>query len=271
MQLLKIEWLKLKKYPSFWWMLGITALTYPLINLMFYSLFQNVISKKDMAGAIAKSVLGNPFAFPETWHSVAYFSSFFVMVPAILVIMIITNEYQYKTSRQNIIDGWSRDQFMISKLLDVAIITGIVTLMYVITAAVYGFTVKEDAVIGSWSENIKYIPLFMLQTFAQLTLAFLLGFLVKKAFIALGIFIFYYLIIENVIVGYLRKQDISARRFLPFEISDRLIPDPKFFGKFNEEAYNKTLSQINEHIVYTIVLTSFVWWLCFYLYKKKDI
>jgi ABC-2 type transport system permease protein len=59
--LLKIEWLKIKKYPAFWWMLGIVALTYPGINYMFYNVFLELTSKKDMAGAIAKSLLGNPF------------------------------------------------------------------------------------------------------------------------------------------------------------------------------------------------------------------
>ncbi|KAI9437918.1 hypothetical protein F5148DRAFT_1294067 [Russula earlei] len=131
MELIKIEWLKIKKYPAFWWMLGIVALTYPGINLMFYNIFLTITTRKDMTGAIAKQLIGNPFAFPEVWHSVAFFSSIFVVIPAILVIMIITNEYQYRTHRQNIIDGWSRNQFMTSKMMDVAIITVVVTIAYV--------------------------------------------------------------------------------------------------------------------------------------------
>src|ERR1700761_3667028 len=99
MELLRIEWLKIKKYPAFWWMLGIVALTYPGINLGCYNIYLDITSRKDMTGAIAKSILGNPFSFPEVWHSVAYYSSIFVLIPAILVIMIITNEYQYRTHR----------------------------------------------------------------------------------------------------------------------------------------------------------------------------
>jgi len=37
--LIKIEWLKIKKYPAFWWMLGIVALTYPGINYMFHHVY----------------------------------------------------------------------------------------------------------------------------------------------------------------------------------------------------------------------------------------
>lgn len=104
LSLIKIEWLKIKKYPAFWWMLGIVALTYPGVNLLFYNVYQQLTEKKDFTSTIAKQLFGNPFAFPETWHSVAFFSSCFVIVPAILVIMMITNEYQYKTHRQNVIN-----------------------------------------------------------------------------------------------------------------------------------------------------------------------
>ncbi len=270
MSLLKIEWLKIKKYPAFWWMLGIVALTYPGINLLFYNVYKELTTKKDFTSTIAKSLFGNPFAFPETWHSVAYFSSIFIIVPAILVIMVITNEYQYKTNRQNVIDGWSRDQFVTSKILDVLIIAIVATLMYVATAAGYGFTIKEDNT-AKWSENIKYIPLFFLQTFAQLTIAFFLGFLIKKAFIALGAFLFYYLILENIAIGFLKFKNIRGGRFFPLELSDRLIPGPKFFSRFDEAAYTRNISLINQHIIYTVVFTAAIWALCYYIYKKRDL
>lgn len=270
LSLIKIEWLKIKKYPAFWWMLGIVALTYPGINLLFYNFYKEITTKKDFTSTIAKQLFGNPFAFPETWHSVAFFSSIFVIIPAILVIMIITNEYQYKTHRQNVIDGWSRNQFITSKILDVAIITIVATLMYVATATAYGFTIKDDN-SAHWSEEVKYIPLFLLQTFAQLTVAFLLGFLIKKAFIALGIYIFYFAVIENIIVGLMKFKKIPGSRFLPLEISDKLIPGPKFFGRFDEAGYKLSLSHINQHIVYTIVLTAAIWGLCYFIYKKQDL
>jgi len=273
MELIRIEWLKIKKYPAFWWMLGIVALTYPGINLMFYNIFLNITTRKDMTGAIAKSLLGNPFAFPEVWHSVAYFSSWFVMVPAILVIMIITNEYQYRTHRQNIIDGWSRNEFMVSKLMDVVIITIVATIAYLLTAGIFGLVVKDENTTSSWTEQIKYIPLFMLQTFAQLTLAFLLGFLVKKAFIALGLFLFWFLVVENMLRGLFHWLKLSEDlyHYLPLGISNRLIPFPQAIGKLDADGYAKALAQINPHIAYTVVLTAAIWWLCFSVYKKRDL
>ncbi len=267
--LLRIEWLKIKKYPAFWWMLGMVALTYPGVNLIFYNVYKNLTLKKD-TGAIAQTLFGNPFAFPETWHSVAYFSSCFVTIPAILVIMIITNEYSFKTHRQNIIDGWSRSAFITSKIFDVAIISIVATIMYVLTAVVYGFWLNKTDTIG-WTTELHYIPLFLLQTFAQLSLAFFLGFIIRKSFIALGIFMFYVLIVENILVGILKFKKIPLGRFLPLEISDKLIPSPKFIGNFNEEAYTLALAQVNQHIALTIVFTAFIWGACFYIYERKDL
>jgi len=266
--LIKIEWLKIKKYPAFWWMLGIVALTYPGINLLFYEVYHNLTSKKDMSAGIVKSLLGNPFAFPEAWHSVAFFSSFFIVVPAIMVIMLITNEYNYKTHKQNIIDGWSRNQFMTSKVLDVAIVALVATITYFITAACFGIFSTDSY---DWTEQLQYIPLFFLQTFAQLSIAFLLGFLMKKAFIALGIFIFYSLIVEKIAVGLMKAFANDMGRFLPMEISNRLIPPPKFLRRINVDAYDKSLQIINEHIIYTILLTAGIWWLCYAVYKKRDL
>src|SRR5215217_6317706 len=115
--LLKTEWLKIRKYRAFWWMTGIIALSYPGINYLFFSIYKGLIEKGNTASHILLS-LGNPFAFPEAWHTVSYLSSFFVFIPSVVVIMFITNEYTYKTHRQNIIDGWSRKQFMTAKLID---------------------------------------------------------------------------------------------------------------------------------------------------------
>ena len=273
--LIKIEWLKIKKYPAFWWMLGIVALTYPGINLMFYNVYLNITTGKEMTNNIAKLLLGNPYAFPETWHSVAYFSSFFVLLPSILVIMLVTNEYNFRTHRQNIIDGWSRKQFISSKLFDVLILSCIATLVYILVALGFGLYADSSRTY-QWSEQLQYIPLFLLQTFAQLSIAFLLGYLVKKAFIALGVFLFYYLVIENILVGYLKYKlhADGVAQFLPFEISDRLLVAPAFIGKFGKnakEGYEKALSAVPEHILLTVILTTIIWLICYRVHKNRDL
>src|SRR5271170_1447087 len=134
LNIVKIEWLKIKRYPAFWWVMGITALTYPGINFMFYRIYLQIIGNENRAHELFKALLGNPFGLPEAWRTVAYFSSLFIFIPAIVIIMLITNEYSYKTNRQNIIDGWSRTEFMLAKMIDVVLLTALITLLYATVA-----------------------------------------------------------------------------------------------------------------------------------------
>jgi ABC-2 type transport system permease protein len=268
--LIYTEWLKIKKYKAFWWLLGITALTYPGINYIFYNIYQEVMHSDSKAAQVAKMVIGSPFAFPEVWHTVAYGSSMFTFIPAVLIIMFITNEYTYKTHRQNIIDGWSRTQFLTGKMINVFIISLFITALYIVVTLVIGFTNLEDKT-GETLDGIKYAGLFSLQTFAQLSIAFLIGFLVRKAFISLGIFIFYFLILEPIAVAFGRVKLNDILRFLPLEISDRIVPIPAFIGKFNTDAYQRAVAAINLHVLLTIGVTALIWWICFKINSKRDL
>jgi hypothetical protein len=123
---------------------------------------------------------------------------------------------------------------------------------------------------GSW-KYFYYVLLFALQTFSQLSIAFFIAFLVRKAFIALGIFTFYFIILEPAMVGLSRIWVHDIGRYLPLEISDRMIPPPAFFSKFNRDSYNIALSQINIHILYTVLLTALIWFFCFRINQRRDL
>jgi ABC-2 type transport system permease protein len=271
LKMLKTEWLKIRNYPAFWLVMATTALSYPGINLLFWYEYKEITKKELATGKMIKMLLGNPFAFPDTFHTTAFFSSIFVFIPAIVVMLLITNEYTYKTNRQNIIDGWSRNHFILGKFFDVALITLLVTLLYAVIAYIIGMFATESIVSSDIWKEAKYIPLFMLQTFSQLSIAFLIGFIVKKAFIALGVFVFYSIILENAAAGIARQKFHDLGRFLPLEISDRLIPVPAFIGRLDEKGYAEKIASINTHVVYTIILTALVWAVIYLVNKKRDL
>lgn len=269
--IVRTEWLKIKSYPGFWWVMGITALTYPGINYMFTRVYEQITQKESQSGKILKFLIGDPFSFPEAWRTVAYFSSLFVFIPAIVVIMLITNEYTYKTNRQNIIDGWSRNNFIFGKLVDVIILSLIVTMLYTAVVLVIGFANTTDTAVAKWS-LVYYIGLFALQTFSQLSIAFMIGMLVRKSFIALAIFAFYFVIVEPIlskVIQYKFKSELY--HYLPLEISNALLPKPTFLGKIDEAAYKATLAAVNYHIWYTILLIGITWFICFLINKRRDL
>lgn len=268
--LLKTEWLKIRGYWAFWGVMALTALSYPGVNYIAYQAYLDLTKKGSTTGPMAKMILGNPFAFPETFHTTSYTSSFFVFIPAIVVIMLITNEYNYKTNRQNIIDGWSRNQFLTGKLIDVLLISLMVTALFFIVSLVIGFMASKPGQQDIWSKGY-YIALFALQTFSQLSLAFLVGFLVRRAFIALAVFVFYFLILENISVALLYEKAHDEGRFLPLEVADRMIPRPTFMGKFNQVTYQESLDAIGSHVVYTLILTTIIWAFCYWLNRRRDL
>jgi ABC-2 type transport system permease protein len=268
--LLRTEWLKMRKYIPFWLMIAIIAISFPGINYMFNGEYKEIMAKKDMSGQVLQMLLGNPFAFPEAWHTVAFFSSIFIFIPAILVIMFITNEYSFKTYRQNIIDGWSRNQFMWSKFIDVLIISLLLTIIYTIVCLVIGNTMTEGIVKNKWEQSY-YIGYFALLSFSQLSFAFLVAFLIRKAFISLGVFMFYFLMLDNYGSYMSRKHELGFGKFLPLEISDRMIPVPAFIGRFDEAKYKASLAEVNEHVIYTFILTALIWGFCFYYNKRRDL
>jgi ABC-type transport system involved in multi-copper enzyme maturation permease subunit len=269
--IVKTEWLKIKNYPAFWWVFGITALTYPGINYLFLYVYHDIVSQKSTAGQVLKALMGNPFSLPEGWRTMAFFSSFFIYIPSIVVIMLITNEYTYRTNRQNIIDGWSRKNFMAAKMIDVLLLSAIVTVLYAVVAMLIGVSNTDIGAAGKWNLSY-YIGLFFLQTFSQLSIAFTVGMLLRKAFIALAVFTFYSMIVEEFAVNILKyKYNNNIGRFFPMEISDRLLTRPLFLGKIDEAAYRQSIDAVKYHVVYAIVLLILTWLFCFWVNNRRDL
>jgi ABC-type transport system involved in multi-copper enzyme maturation permease subunit len=270
-QIVRTEWLKIRNYPAFWWVFGITALTYPGVNYLFLYVYHDITKQKSAAGQVLKALMGNPFSLPEGWRTMAFFSSFFIYIPAIVVIMLITNEYTYRTNRQNIIDGWSRKNFMAAKMIDVLLLSAIVTLLYAVVALLIGLSNTNIDAAGKW-DLTYYIGLFFLQTLCQLSIAFMVGMLLRKAFIALAIFTFYSMIVEEFAVNILKyKYNNNIGRFFPMEISDRLLTRPVFLGKIDEAAYQQSLDAVKYHVAYSIVLLILTWLFCFWLNNRRDL
>jgi ABC-type transport system involved in multi-copper enzyme maturation permease subunit len=268
-KILRTEWLKIRSYWAFWLVMFMTAAAYPSINYLFWTEFKD-LSKRKGAGKMLQMLLGNPFELPETFHTTAFFSSVFVLIPAIVVIMLITNEYTYKTNRQNIIDGWSRNSFLLGKFFNVLIISALVSILFTAISFIIGNIATTKEVANPWSQT-RYIWLFALQTFYQLSIAFLIGFLIKRSFIALGVFVFYYIILENALIGIAKVNKLNYADYLPLEISDKIIPPPAFFGRLDEATYKANLAAIDTHVVYTIILTFVVWGICYLVNRHRDL
>src|SRR5664279_5085909 len=135
---LGIEWLKLKYYRTFWILLAVVAVCIPAFNYVIYDFTDNSFPKIN-----GQNLLGNPFSFPNVWSTVPYNAGILMFMPAILIITLFTNEYSFRTHRQNVIDGWSRFRFIQIKLTEIFLLTLFVTIVVIITCLYFGWLTRK--------------------------------------------------------------------------------------------------------------------------------
>lgn len=182
-------------------------------------------------------LIGSPFDFPNVWHTVSWFSSFLLFIPGLMIITSITNEYTYKTHRQNIIDGWSRHQFSHIKIVLIIIISIFSTIFVFLTSILFGLLSGSAFSF----DKIEYIGFYFIQSLSYCMLALLLSILIKRSGLAIGLFFLYSFIIENILgailnnMGGVRTND-GPGDYLPLNTVDNLIPFPFFRNlvKFGE-------------------------------------
>jgi hypothetical protein len=63
--LIYTEWLKMKKYNAFWWIIGVTALSYPGVNYITYFAYKEITEQPSQAGQLARMHWAIPFLFPK--------------------------------------------------------------------------------------------------------------------------------------------------------------------------------------------------------------
>lgn len=220
--LLKIEWLKLRRYKAFWILL--------ILFLFFssgwnYFLANNIRENKtnNVSHNTIARMIPNPYELPGTWQMVCYVNSFFLLTLGILMILLLTNEYNFRTNRQNIIDGLSRVQFAVSKLLVMFLLAILATAITFITVIFVGKAVSDSSE-ALW-QNIHFINYFFIQSLMYLLVALLISMLVKRSGLAIGLY-FFVMVADTILGGVLNKYVHPAGYFLPIDGTDYLTPGP---------------------------------------------
>jgi len=254
------EWLKIRRYKPFW----AVFFLYPvcLTGVVVISLWtQGQVQSAAGDAGLGKAVEAYlPFAFPHAWQSVAYLAGWLHFFPAILVILSVTNEFSFRTHRQNLLDGWSRLHFLSAKGALVAALSLYCTLATFLLTVVAG--VKSGTVPGP--EGARYIALFFLQSLVYTTFALFLAFLIRRAALALAAFLIYTTVVENFAAFLLNQKWKGAGHFLPLEAAGDLIPFP-FLSEHGPKAARDLLEGPGELVLlgvslfYLFLLLGLLW------------
>jgi ABC-2 type transport system permease protein len=264
LQLLKIEWLKIKNYKAFIIIASCFGLGVVAANYIVFVVYNNFTANVQAAELLTGSY--NPYGFENTWQTTSYVTGWMLILPALLVIMLTTNEFTYRTHRQNVIDGWSRQQFTNVKLM-VAFITALVTTVLVfLTALLFGaFSGTSFSING-----IAHVGFFFLKALSYNMIAVLFSVLLRRTGFAIGLF-FIYLGVENIISQLLDNWSFRIKAesgtnlgamgdYLPMSASDGLLTFPSITAKALAQSIMPTSYVWVTAIIAVCYLVLFFWW-----------
>ena len=225
LSLFKIEWLKIKTYRTFWILFLGFMVFYPVaFYFSAYKFMERLSASESMQERMLKSLMGSPFIFPKVWLAASWMGGLFFVLIGMLFILLITNEVQYRTHRQNIIDGWSRMDFLKAKfsllIFFVLVSTALVFIMGLLVGAVYSSSMSD------MTDGIYYVGYFMLMATLYLMLAYLVSILVKRTGLSIIIYFAIVCIVDNVLWLIFTLKGSQLGYFMPLEAADSLVPNP---------------------------------------------
>jgi ABC-2 type transport system permease protein len=245
MRLIAIEWYKLKTHRFFWIGMGLFLLLLGILLFNFgeISLPGGQKNSEDEAVNFSAMLMPKNFAeagfyfLPNLWQNATYISGFFKFIPAFLMLFFMSSEFEYRTYRQNVIDGMSIGQFFFSKFLTLLFFTFLSTLVVGISIVALAFMNNDMAHHDLWLQSSFLVGFFM-EMFFLLSFALFLGLLLKRSAIAIIVLLMYYYVIEPIAVNAFQIETPYSW-FFPTQASRDLILQPftrmiNFFSESDE-------------------------------------
>src|SRR5260221_4756009 len=266
LHLLKIDLKKMTSYRTFW----------VVCSLYFVTLAFTTASGMEVLKWLASLIEGFGqqininriplYHFPDVWQNLVWISGLFKIVLAIMVVISITNEYQYRTIRQNIIDGMSRWQFLYSKILTNALLSSMSVAIVFFIGLITGMIYSPEIIWSDVFTDLEFFPAYFLEVFAFLSYALLLGILVQRSGLTIILLLLSFFI-EWIMRLNLPDQTDSLKQFFPMLAIHNLVPFP--FERY-------ALQQIQDYVSILAVAIALVWTFLFNYFsylrlKKSDI
>lgn len=224
------------------------------------------------------------FNFPYIWHFNTYIAAILKLFLAIVIVSMMSNEYSYRTLKQNLIDGLSKKEFVTSKVLTVLLFATISTVFIFIVSLILGLLFSDYTEIGIIFSGLQYLGAYFLKLLAFFSFCLFLGVLVKRSAFALG-FLIVWQIVEWLAYGIMKWQlfrgsevaDTIASIF-PLNAMANLIKEP--FSRIG--AFQSAANQLGEefyksyevgyvNVLIVVIWTAlFIYW-SYAILKRRDL
>jgi len=224
------------------------------------------------------------FNFPFIWHFNTYIAAILKLFLAIVIVSMMSNEYSYRTLKQNLIDGLSKKEFVLSKFITVMAFAVISTIFVFIVSIILGLSFSDYTETGIIFSDMEYLLAYFVKLIGFFSFCLFLGVLVKRSAFALG-FLFIWYIAEKIVYGLLewkffRDTNVgdNVSQFFPLESMSNLIVEP--FTRLG--AVQSAANQLGESLTknYEVPWTSLIIvmaWTAIFIYgsyailKKRDL
>jgi ABC-type transport system involved in multi-copper enzyme maturation permease subunit len=274
-KLLKIEFKKIRTYKVFWILTGLYFVFLAAGILLAEFMINHMVNEMNKRFPIPFPHLAI-YYFPDVWQNVAFFASirYVLIFPAIIMIILITNEFTYKTIRQNVINGMSRTEFLASKLLIILIMAVVITIILSAGSFFIGIFHSGFSEVSLFSKGIPFMAAFFISLLCYMVYAFFCGFMLRNTGMAIAIFTLYSLIIEPVVYFFLRAPFMfknTIYTYLPVNTVIRLseypaIPMLKKMMGINLQDHVSFVACLIP-VCYAAIMIGIVSWVL----KKKDL
>lgn len=224
------------------------------------------------------------FNFPFIWHFNTYMAAILKLFLAIVIVSMMSNEYSYRTLKQNLIDGLSKKEFLLSKFLAVLLFSIVSTIFIFVVSLILGLRFSDYTEFGIIFSGMEYIGAYFIKLVAFFSLCLFLGVLVKRSAFALG-FLIVIQVIEWLLYGLMKWQFFKdteiadqVAQFFPLNAMANLIKEPMSrlgaiqsaanqLGESFTKDYNVTLLNVLIVLAWTAL---FLYW-SYAVLKKRDL
>lgn len=223
------------------------------------------------------------FNFPYIWHFNTFVTAFFKLFLAIVIVSMMANEYSNKTIKQNLIDGLSKKEFILSKFLTVISFALISTIFVFAVSMILGLIYSDFNELSIIFSDLEFLLAFFVKLVGFFSFCLFLGILVKRSAFALG-FLILWQVFEGFVRGMIRWKLFDSETtdaimgFFPLNSMWNLIKEP--FTRLG--AVQTVADQIGEkinlnyHVHWYEVLLVLGWtaifiYLSYALLRKRDL
>lgn len=224
------------------------------------------------------------FNFPYIWHFNTYIAAILKLFLAIVIVSMVSNEYSYNTIKQNLIDGLSKKEFILSKFLMVVVFATVSTLFIFVVSMILGLSFSDYMEVGIIFSDLQFIFAYFLKLIAFFSMCLFFGVLLKRSAFALG-FLIVWQVIEMILYSLLKWQifkgtEIAERisQFFPLNAMSNLIKEP--FSRLGiiqsaanqlGENFTKTYEVGFLNIAVVILWTFFFIYWSYAILRKRDL